>query len=67
MQTEYDFSTSVANPYAGKLKKPVTIRMSVEAIDYFKGLAAETGAPYQTLIDMYLVQCAREKKRPTFV
>ena len=30
--------------------------------DYFKEEAARTGIPYQNLINLYLVQCAEEKK-----
>ena len=66
MKDEYDFSESVPNPYAKRLKKSTTIRLSVEALDYFKGLSGEPGIPYQNLIDLYLVQCARDKKRLTF-
>ena len=66
MKDEYDFSASVPNPYTKRLKKSTTIRLSVEALDYFKGLSGETGIPYQNLIDLYLVQCARDKKRLTF-
>ena len=66
MLDEYDFSQSAPNPYLKRLKKPITIRVSVEAIDYFKHLAGETGIPYQSLMDLYLVQCAKEKKRPVF-
>ena len=47
-------------------RKPVTINLDNGAIAYFKELSEETGVPYQTLINMYLVQCANEKKRPVF-
>lgn len=50
-----------------KSKRTVTINMDNRAIAYFKGLAEETGVPYQTLMNMYLVQCSEEKKRPMFV
>ena len=66
MKDEYDFSASEPNPYVKRLKKPITIRVSVEAIDYFKELSADSGVPYQNLIDLYLVQCAREKSRLSF-
>jgi len=39
----------IKNPCAGK-KKPVTIHLSPEVVDYFKGLAEETGLPYPTLM-----------------
>jgi predicted DNA binding CopG/RHH family protein len=65
MKEEYDFSQmrSRRNPYAKKLKKQITIRLAVETIDYFKTLAEESGLPYQNLIDLYLEDCARQKKK----
>jgi predicted DNA binding CopG/RHH family protein len=36
-------------------------------VDYFKQEAMQTGLPYQTLINVYLGQCAREGKHLTFV
>lgn len=47
-------------------KRTISINLSERAIIYFKNLAQETGVAYQTLINMYLVQCANEKKRPVF-
>ena len=47
-------------------KRPVTINLDSEAVAYFKQLAAETGIAYQSLINLFLVQCAKEKKRPVF-
>jgi uncharacterized protein (DUF4415 family) len=66
MRKEYDFSKLKGrrNPHARKLKKPVTIRMGVDIIEYFKELSRETGIPYQNLINMYLRSCVVEKKRP---
>jgi predicted DNA binding CopG/RHH family protein len=58
MKREYDFSKGRRNPYAAKLKKSVTIRLDETTIDYFKHLAAETEIPYQTLINLYLRECA---------
>ena len=55
MRAEYDFTNSKPNPYAKRLCRPVTMRIDVEAI-------ARTGIPYQNLINLYLVQCAEEKK-----
>jgi len=63
MKKEYDFSKSVRNPYAKKLKKQITIRIENETIDYFKKLAAETDIPYQKLINMFLRDCAEHKKK----
>ena len=63
MRKEYDFSTSRKNPYAKALKKQITIRLEEPTINYFKGLSKETGIPYQTLINLYLRDCAvRERK-----
>lgn len=67
MRNEYDFTESSANPYAARLRKPVTIRLDSRVIDYFKALAAETGVPYQSLINLFLQQCVRERRRPEFV
>lgn len=64
MKKEYDFSKlrEVKNPYVGK-KKAVGINLSPEVLDYFKSLAEETGLPYQRLIDLYLLDCAKKRKR----
>ena len=65
MKDEYDFSKMKArkNPYASKLKKPVTIRLGEDVIDYFKEMAEETGVPYQSLINLYLRDCAAHHKK----
>ena len=67
MRREYNFSKmkGARNPYA-KMKKAVGINLSAEVIDYFKKLAAENGIPYQTLIDLYLRDCVKKKRRPKF-
>lgn len=64
MLDSYDFSNSVSNPYVNHLKKPITIRIENETINYFKDLSNETGIPYQTLMNLYLSQCAKEHLRP---
>lgn len=64
MRKEYDFSRARRNPYAARLKRAVTIRLDEPTIAYFKGLAAETGIAYQTLINSYLRDCAESKRRP---
>jgi predicted DNA binding CopG/RHH family protein len=58
MRDHYDFSDSKPNPYAAKLKKQITIRLDEDTIAYFKGLAEEKGIPYQSLINLYLRDCA---------
>jgi len=63
MKKEYDFSKSKKNPYARRLKKQVTIRLELKVIEHFKALAAETGIPYQTLINLYLRDCAESDRK----
>jgi predicted DNA binding CopG/RHH family protein len=63
MRKEYDFSKAKKNPYAARLKRQVTIRMDEGTIHYFKSLAQESGVPYQTLINLYLRECAASKKK----
>jgi len=66
MKKEYDLSKFKRrkNPYASKLKKQITIRLGIDAIDYFKTISKETGVPYQNLINSYLMDCALKKKKP---
>ena len=64
MRKKYDFSKGKQNPYAKKLKKQITIRLDDETLEYFKNLSLETEIPYQTLINLYLGECARTKKKP---
>ena len=63
MREEYDVSNAKKNPYAGKLKKQVTINIDSDTIEYFKNLAKSCGIPYQTLIKLYLADCAKNKKQ----
>ena len=65
MKAEYDFSKmkSRPNPYAKRLKRQVTIRMSIDVIDYFKQMAGETGVPYQNLINLYLTDCVQSHRK----
>jgi len=63
MRKEYDFSKAVKNPYASRLKRQVTLRMDEGTISYFKKLAQEIGVPYQTLINLYLRDCAASHKK----
>lgn len=65
MRKEYDFSKSRKNPYAKQLKRQVTIRLDTMAIAYFKRMAAEMGMPYQNLINLFLRDCALQKRRPS--
>ena len=65
MKKEYDFSKmkSRKNPYASKLKKSVTIRLSEDVIEYFKEMSEESGIPYQSLINLYLRDCANHHRK----
>ncbi len=65
MKAEYDLSKmkSRKNPYAAKLKKPVTMRLSEDVIDYFKQMADEKGVPYQSLINLYLRDCVSSHRK----
>jgi predicted DNA binding CopG/RHH family protein len=65
MRKEYDFSKSRKNPYTKRLKRQVTMRLDVAAVDYFKQLASELGIPYQNLINLFLRDCALQKRRPS--
>jgi len=63
MRDEYDFTDARPNPYAKLLKKRVTIRLDEATLDYFRDLSEETGIPYQTLINLYLRDCAASNRR----
>ena len=58
MRKEYDFSRSKRNPYAKALKRQITIRLDEPTVEYFRGLAGQSGLPYQSLINLYLRDCA---------
>ena len=63
MRKEYDFSAARKNPYASQLKKQVTIRLDEDSIAYFKSLSEEVGIPYQSLINLYLRDCAASQRK----
>jgi uncharacterized protein (DUF4415 family) len=63
MREEYDFSKSKRNPYAAQLKKPITIRLDEDSISYFKSVSEEVGIPYQSLINLYLRDCAMSHRK----
>jgi uncharacterized protein (DUF4415 family) len=63
MRDEYDFSKARKNPYATQLKKSITIRLDEESVDYFKAISEEIGIPYQTLINLYLRDCAASHRK----
>ena len=61
MKKHYDFSKARRNPYAKRLKKPLTIWVDETTLAYFKDLGERVGMPYQTLINMYLRDCAESR------
>ena len=65
MRSEYDFSKMKGhrNPYAARLKKPVTIRLGDDVINYFKSMADQMGVPYQNLINLYLRDCVQSHRK----
>ncbi len=63
MKSEYDFSKAKKNPYTSRLKRQVTIRLDAATIEYFKELSEENSIPYQTLINLYLRECATTQKK----
>ena len=58
MRKEYDFTAARKNPYASQLKKQITIRLDEDSITYFKSISESIGIPYQSLINLYLRDCA---------
>lgn len=63
MRKRYDFSNATKNPYAKRLKRSVTIRLDDSTVEYFKAMSAETELPYQSLINLYLRDCAATGRR----
>lgn len=65
MRDKYDLSKMKGrrNPYAKQLKQPVTMRLDQDTVSYFKAMADETGVPYQTLINLYLRDCAINERK----
>ncbi len=63
MRKEYDFSAARRNPYAAQLKKQITIRLDEESITYFKAISEDVGIPYQSLINLYLRECAASHRK----
>lgn len=65
MRDKYELSKMKGkrNPYAKRLKQPVTMRLDQDTVSYFKAMADETGVPYQTLINLYLRDCAINERK----
>jgi len=64
MRKHYDFSQAKPNPYAKRLKKEIKIQLDERTVQYFETLSEETGIPSQTLIKLYLRECAASRKKP---
>jgi uncharacterized protein (DUF4415 family) len=65
MREHYDFSKMKGrkNPFIKYLKQPITMRLDRDTVSYFKGMAEESGIPYQTLINLYLRDCAAHQRK----
>lgn len=64
MRDHYDFDRMKGrkNPYLKRLKQPVTIRLDRDTVKYFKSMAEQIGMPYQQLINLYLRDCAAQRR-----
>lgn len=69
MREEYDVKNlnPRQNPYARTPKKTITIKVNPTTLQYFKDMSEEMGVPYQTLMNMYLDECVRDRRRLQFV
>ena len=63
MRKEYDFSKARKNLYAAKLSKQITIRLDEDSIGFFKEISEQLGIPYQSLINLYLRDCAAQNRK----
>ena len=65
MREHYDFENMKGrkNPFTKYLKQPITIRLDRDTVTYFKDMAEESGIPYQTLINLYLRDCAAHQRK----
>jgi len=65
MRDHYNFSKMKGrkNPYTKYLKQPVTMRLDRDTVSYFKSMSDETGIPYQSLINLYLRDCAFNQRK----
>ena len=66
MKKTYDFSKAVKNPYARRLKRQLTIRLDGDTIEYFQNMSKNLSIPYQTLMNLYLRECAISGKQLRF-
>ena len=62
MRSEYDFSGAVKNPHKTGAQQ-ITIHMDAATADFFRSQAKRSGIPWQTLINLYLSDCAANKRQ----
>lgn len=64
MREEYEIKklNPRKNPYSNRLKKPITININEDTIKFFKAKSEQSGIPYQTLINLYLTDCAENNR-----
>lgn len=65
MRDEYDIMSlnPRKNPYTKRLRRQITININNETVAYFKAQSEEVGIPYQTLINLYLSDCAAHGRK----
>ena len=65
MRAHYDFSKMKGrkNPYVKNLKQRVTMWLDCDTVTYFRSIAEEMGIPYQSLINLYLRDCALHNRK----
>ena len=63
MRKEYDFTAAKKNLYAAQLKKQITILHDEESTSYFKAISQDAGIPYQSLMNLYLRDCATSHRK----
>jgi predicted DNA binding CopG/RHH family protein len=63
MRKEYDFTKARKNSYASKLTKQINIRLDDDSIGYFREISEQLGIPYQSLINLYLRDCAEHHRK----
>ena len=65
MRKHYDFDKMKGekNPYVKQMKQPITIRLDSSTVAYFQTLSEELGMPYQNLINLYLRDCALNRRK----
>ena len=67
MKREYDLSKMkwIRNPYIKYLKRPITIRIDQDIVQYFKDLSEELNQPYQRLMNRALRDYVSHSKKPS--